>query len=495
MEVCAMEYRRADGQCMHEAIRESSGGRVMVTGLLLIAILFFVAGGEVASSELERRKPVFVLNVAGRLEVHYFPVPGYGAILDEAAFLASDVVLNELDAHDYQTKELAEILEHYESEFERIKSDVARNRPQAVDRLLALRDRTRKRLSDVLLPHQLRRLSQIQLRCRLRRRGFCRELYVGELGSKLGVDFATKNRIDAKAHEVAVELSEKSLKRRKEIIDELVKVLSDEQLADFKREMGEFFYGSEGNIELLCHQLGYERKPERRQHDPYCGFRATPVFEIHVDGTLRPLPRPKRHRRKKLVEIVLPLLEHDVLKEALAIDDEQQQALDALLDYRKARLDELSEEVVRKVIGTTGEVIADRETQERLRQKLKREQETLWNVVDSKFREVLRPDQFVRLQACSRQLDVARNGIVAALVDGPMGEVLKITDDQKSALLKRARELRAKLVRETAQWQREAMDELLHELDEDRRRQLKELLGPPLSNAPGHITLMILDFQ
>lgn len=76
-----------------------------------------------------------------------------------------------------------------------------------------------------------------------------------------------------------------------------------------------------------------------------------------------------------------------------------------------------------------------------------------------------------------------------------MGDVLKIKDDQKSALLKRARKLRAELVRETAQWQREAMDELLRELDEDQRRQLKELLGPPLSHAPGHITLMILDFQ
>ena len=467
----------------------------MVTWFLSAAIVCSAVGGKAMSQEMERRKPVFVLNVAGRLEVHYLPVAGHGPAYEEADFLASDVVLDELEVPDYQAKELASVLEQYASELKRIKSEAAKAPGQTRDRLASLRDRTRKRLSEILLPHQLRRLSQIQLRCRLRRVGLCRELFQGELGLKLGVDTATKNRIDAKAHELAVELGKKSLQRRKEVIDDLLEVLSDEQLAALKREMGEFFYGSEGNIELLCYQLGYERRPERRQHDPYCGFRATPVFEIHVDGTLRPMPRPKRRRPKQLVEMILPLLEHDVLRKALDIDDEQQQALGILLDYQRARLKELDRELARNLLGPTGEVVADKETQQRLGQKLRREQQSLGKLLDGKLKDVLRPEQFVRLEAFSRQLDVVRNGIVAGLVDGPMGDVLKVEEKQESALLKRARELRVKLVKETAKWHREAIDELLLELNGTQRQQLRKLLGPPLSNAPGSITLLILDFQ
>ncbi|MEX2186514.1 MAG: hypothetical protein WD875_06960 [Pirellulales bacterium] len=88
-----------------------------------------------------------------------------------------------------------------------------------------LREELAKKIDDVLLPHQKKRLEEISLRMKMKQRGTSGSLVDTELAKTLDIDDAQKERIRRKANEVQQRLEEEFAKlreeARKEILDEL----------------------------------------------------------------------------------------------------------------------------------------------------------------------------------------------------------------------------------------------------------------------------------
>lgn len=98
--------------------------------------------------------------------------------------------------------------------------------------------------------------------------------------------------------------------------------------------------------------------------------------------------------------------------------------------------------------------------------------------------EVLLPHQKKRLQQIVYRKALKNRGTSDALAHGDLAKELKVTDEQKERLAKRAAEVQKELDKKIAKLRDEAREEILDELDSNQREKLKELLGADFDDKP-----------
>jgi len=96
------------------------------------------------------------------------------------------------------------------------------------------------RMQNVLMPHQLERLKQIELQSRIQRGGAA-ALTEGELADTLGITDSQRDQLREKAEEVQKDLNEKISQLRVEARNQLLEVLTPEQRAKLASMMGADF--------------------------------------------------------------------------------------------------------------------------------------------------------------------------------------------------------------------------------------------------------------
>jgi hypothetical protein len=458
----------------------------------LASLFFGVACLLAVAADARAQHSEFVfyrINLRGQLERRVLVVSRLVPRFEEADFLASDVVRNELEVLDYQKEKLDPLLDQCLSSVKKLKEELAeansrRGDPtELVQQIRQLQDQTIKEFDEILLPHQLARLAEIRFRCQLRSLGLKRMLVRGALGRELLVNAATGEALNVKANRIAAELGEASLSLRVKTIDRLFAVLTDEQRKLLRNELETYYYGPDGNLEILRWQLAFEPPLKRSDvYDPYCGFRAAAAFEVAVDGTLKPLP-VRVDKAKPLINVVLPLLKEDVIVNTLQITELQFELLEELEKTRRASLNEFDRDFqIAFESGTLADATARRQHLANLTER----QVQLWRGLDEDLKNVLQPEQFELLKLLSTQLDFVRRGPVAALVDGALGRRLNVTDAQQASS--------QELINDTAKLEQDAYDELLSVLDETQRNDLKKRLGDPFASTPGGTTLLLVDF-
>lgn len=104
-----------------------------------------------------------------------------------------------------------------------------------------LREELARKVDDVLLPHQKKRLEEISLHMKMKRRGTSGALVDTELAKSLDIDEAQKERIRRKAIEVQKDLEEKIAKLREEARQEILDELSPAQKRKLEDLLGKDF--------------------------------------------------------------------------------------------------------------------------------------------------------------------------------------------------------------------------------------------------------------
>jgi Spy/CpxP family protein refolding chaperone len=99
---------------------------------------------------------------------------------------------------------------------------------------------TEEKISEVLLPHQMKRAKQLAFQMRLRG-GTARALTSGDLTEQLGVTDQQREALEKKSQEVEAELRQKTEQLRKEAQDKLFSVLNAEQRKKLEELVGEPF--------------------------------------------------------------------------------------------------------------------------------------------------------------------------------------------------------------------------------------------------------------
>lgn len=103
-----------------------------------------------------------------------------------------------------------------------------------------IRAEAEDRMSDILLPHQMARLKEIELQQQVQRGGLQGALR-GPLAEELGITDEQREELMAKAQELQQEMQEKIAQLRKDAEEELMQVLTPEQQSKLKSMMGTEF--------------------------------------------------------------------------------------------------------------------------------------------------------------------------------------------------------------------------------------------------------------
>ncbi len=113
--------------------------------------------------------------------------------------------------------------------FESMRADMEDMRLQAEDRM-----------GEILLPHQMARLREINLQQQVRRGGLQGALR-GELAQELGISEEQREELAAKAQELQQDLQEKIEQLRKDAREELMSLLTPDQRSKLESMMGSEF--------------------------------------------------------------------------------------------------------------------------------------------------------------------------------------------------------------------------------------------------------------
>lgn len=171
---------------------------------------------------------------------------------DMMSLLRNESVQTEIDLVDDQMQEIETMQEQMWAE---IREEMAAARDLEPEerraRFMELREEMAEKRRDydekvesVLLPHQLKRLKELQVQSRARRYGNNGSIGIlqdEEILEELGIDEDKAAELEEKAEEVMEKLQEKIRKLRTEAEDEILSVLSSEQQKKFREMVGESF--------------------------------------------------------------------------------------------------------------------------------------------------------------------------------------------------------------------------------------------------------------
>ena len=108
------------------------------------------------------------------------------------------------------------------------------------DQMQDVRAEAEERLGDILLPHQMERLREINVQQQVRRGGLGGALR-GELGEELGITEDQREQLVTRAQELQQEMQEKIEKMRKDAQEELMGMLTSDQRSKLESMMGTEF--------------------------------------------------------------------------------------------------------------------------------------------------------------------------------------------------------------------------------------------------------------
>ena len=157
------------------------------------------------------------------------------------------------------------------------------------------------------------------------------------------------------------------------------------------------------------------------------------------------------------------LLRREDVRKELELTDEQLEDLQTLNEERGG--------FDRRALREELEGLSDEERRERFME-IRDERET---EMKEKLSEVLLPFQVKRLEQISNQA-ASRSGS-RSLLDGPIAEKLKITDEQKDKIREKAEKLQKEFDEKVAKMRKTMQEEILEELSSSQRKEFEEMMG------------------
>lgn len=161
--------------------------------------------------------------------------------------LQREEVREELELLDDQVKQLTELREKSTAKMRDLFANTRPGGDAGNDRREEMRETFRKfaeetqaEVDKVLLPHQSKRLKQLEAQMRMRGGGVLGALG-GDVAQQLGVNEAQQEKLREKARELEADLRKKTNELRKQAQEQLLASLTAEQRAQFKELIGEPF--------------------------------------------------------------------------------------------------------------------------------------------------------------------------------------------------------------------------------------------------------------
>ena len=169
---------------------------------------------------------------------------GFGGGSDLFTLLSNESVQKEIELVPSQNEDIedlsAKMRDGMQDMFRGMRGASEEERQEMFDKLRSSREDAEKGLAKILMPKQMERLKQIQVQQQARGRGGL-SITNSEIAQELGLSQAEIAKLEAKAEQLQEEMRTKVAELRKQADDELVKMLTPEQQAKWKKMVGEPF--------------------------------------------------------------------------------------------------------------------------------------------------------------------------------------------------------------------------------------------------------------
>lgn len=163
----------------------------------------------------------------------------FGGGMGSMMILRNEQIQKELEIVDDQLQELEAIGEEMRDSFQGFRE---MSEDERADRMREITADFEKRVNEVLLPHQQKRLKQITSQFQTRgREGVAGALTEGNLADELKITDEQREKLRKVGEEARAEMEEKTRKLREEMELKILDVLTDEQRRQYKELMGEPF--------------------------------------------------------------------------------------------------------------------------------------------------------------------------------------------------------------------------------------------------------------
>ncbi len=198
------------------------GREKWVAGLAVVALVFMASVANAQPQGERGRGGQGGPGGGGRM-----PMFGGGGAMGNVMLLMREDVRKHLDLLDEQVEELQAVAQEM---FQGMRNRSAEERETATKDL-------EKKINEILLPHQVKRVEQIATQQRMQRGG----LLSDDIVEKLSITEAQREKLTAKQQEVREDLAKKIAELRKQSEEKLVSELTPAQRAKLKELIGEPF--------------------------------------------------------------------------------------------------------------------------------------------------------------------------------------------------------------------------------------------------------------
>ena len=431
-------------------------------------------------------KVIIYIDNAGTFTQYPMKVRRFAFETDDFRFLENEGVRLELDTSDEQIKRIEESVrearEAQKGYLDELKSDRESLPEDLIKQANDLADRTDKELRDILLPHQRKRLAELQFRYELISAGmpgFVR----GKLGDDLEMDNRARLKIIKARNDIHNKMKPAILEKCVEALNELIAVCDQGQQDELKKYLKGHEASIAPSIEFLIFQLGYESK-HNVPINQFDELNSNNRFWLQCDGQLA-VDDSVGGFGPEIASLIDACLSNQYADFEIAQHqrDEYYQ-FDADFDAAVKKAEATEREMTKSLLKGT---VAEEKLNEQFRE-LEREMHQAYL---KRFEKVLLPVQRETLDVVFIRRALAKRGLLASLLDGTLSEKLEITSAQKTKLSAKAREVRKKLIEQSREFEEQVLQEFEPAFSKEDYQAFRDRIGKPIKNIPGSPTFIL----
>ncbi len=434
-------------------------------------------------------------------EVGYYSFDGNGRLTtgkmqtianSNALFFEDEVIQKEIELVDDQLPGYSAVIrdwnQSWQDTIEEIKKANQSERRSAEFNLQLLTENDRKsleKMKNVLLPHQVAIVNELQFRCLFRVYGLNKLLENDELCQMLEVSEKERKKFKAATREIRIATAKRAVGAVADAIKTLVETLEDQEQKAFLQKWSHLF--SKDNpvsVEELIIFLNPESYEWMRSElSPTKKLLARPSYQTGAAGNLQTKPGLKFAHEE--LNIFREFWKHRNFIDYLALTPDAESRLDAVVraSYQSSQvLLDLSIE------GKTDPNIPFEVRRQQAQEASAAMDEESMNDIEA----VLGSRGWDRVEEYADKINVASAGLVYDILEGDFSVQLELPPNERTRIQDSANVARENLIAASKEIEQFVVDQYLMLADEATGKKLKELLGTPVKNAPANVGLLLM---
>ena len=471
--------------------------KIYVIGIFSLLGLFVWIGTSPQLSGQEghsRTETIYCLDYGGGLKTVSAVIRDDGPQQSKwIQFLENDQVREDIELSDQNWKKL-------ESNFRQLKSSLleyqkryakGKTTKDDLEDVLKNSQDSKDEIERLLSKQQRSRLTQLDTRFQMRRIGSLRMMFQGQLGKDLDLSAKQRLEIFELGQKFAKAVSHENIELKDSAFEELKSQLTPTNRGKLEEYIDENFLTFRAtNFGILMSQLDFADEKEAgppteegEERGPYSGLSQPACFRLDLDGTFKPNVAGSGSNKNRVYIELFKLMMHPEMSHSLALVREQSDEIKVVFENYRQKSNDADQELQKAYENNSTSTSFAMNSH---RQSIS----TLLDDLAISFERILLPHQREFLEDLTQKIGVARSGLFSELVNGELGNRLKISTEEKEKIKKMARSIRKRLLKKSIELESKVFEDVKKVLSEEQASAFSERIGKPFDMGYSNLDLL-----